>query len=220
LILSEGNITQNPSFIYDLTRIFSPVQITELVIFNTELQLEKLLLFLHHFPNIQSLTIPTSTLYLSSPQSETNRLSFNKNNITKVIIVNQCTMEDIQVLIRVCPYLRSLEVEVEKENVQLIVRFLLLKTANRNRQHRLSTRSFPKNITFWQDEYSDCIRCTKNQGSSLSKMSSPCNHRLSSLCCRDINYRMIEKLRTMINQEILLNDYSIEYVDQNMYLWW
>jgi hypothetical protein len=148
LILSEGNITQNPSFIYDLTRLFSPVQIAELVIFNTELQLEKLVLFLHYFPNIQALTTLTSTPYLSLPQSETNCLSCNKNNIIKVIIVNLCTLEDIQILIRVCPYLQSLEVEVETESLQLIVRFLLLKTTNRNRQHRLSTRSFPKNITF------------------------------------------------------------------------
>jgi hypothetical protein len=39
------------------------------------------------------------------------------------------------------------------------------------------------------------------------------------LCYRDVNYKMIENLRTMINQETLFNDYSIEYDDQNMCLW-
>jgi hypothetical protein len=32
LILSEGNITRNPSFILDLTHVFSPTQLTELVV--------------------------------------------------------------------------------------------------------------------------------------------------------------------------------------------
>ncbi len=182
--------------------------------------MENLFLFLHHFPNIQFLTIPTSTLYLSSPQSETNRLIFDKNNIIKVIIVNQCTLEDIRILIRICPYLQSLEIEVEKENLELVVRFLLLKNTTQNPRDRLLTRSKSKNITFWQHEYFNCIRCTKTQTLNSSKISSPCNHQLSSLCCRDVNYRMIEKLRTMINQETLLNDFLIEYLDQNMYLWW
>ena len=146
LILSEGNLTENPSFISDLPRLFSPIQITELVVSNKELQLEKLFLFLHHFPNIQFLTIPTSTLYLSSPQSETNRLIFDKNNIIKVIIVNQCTLEDIRILIRICPYLQSLEIEVEKENLELVVRFFITKKYN-------TKSSRPISETFEVQEY-------------------------------------------------------------------
>ena len=97
----------------------------------------------------------------------------------------------------------------------LFLRFLLMRNTNRTRRDQfLSTRSYSKNIIFWQEEYSDCIHCTKHQ------FQSPCNHHLSSLCFRDINYRMIEKIRTMIDRKILLNNYSIEYVDQKMYLWW
>jgi hypothetical protein len=211
-------MTQNPSFIFDLTRIFSPTQLTELIISDEKFRLEQLLLLLHHFPNIQLLAIPTSTLNLSSPQSETNRLIFNINNINKVILHNRCTLEDIQILIRFCPDLQCLEIEVEKEKLELIIHFLLLKCTTRNHRDQLSSRSYSKNIIFWQQEYSNCIRCTKTQ--NLNSFRSPCNHQLSFLCCRDVNYRMIEKLRTMIDREILLNDYSIEYVDQKMYLWW
>jgi hypothetical protein len=218
LILSEGNITLNPSFIFDLTRIFSPIQLIELVISDEQLRLEQLLLLLHYFSNIKSLTIPTSALNLSAPQSETNRLIFNTNNINKVTILNRCTLEDIQILNRFCPHLQSLEIEVEKEKLELILRFLLLRNTTRNHRDQLLTRSYSKNITFWQQEYSDCIHCTKHQ--NFNSIRSPCNHHLSLLCCRDVNYRMIEKLRTIIDQETLLNDYSIEYVDQKMYLWW
>jgi hypothetical protein len=217
LTFSEGNISRNPSFIFDLTHIFFPLQLTELVISDEELRLEQLFLLLHHFPNIQLLTIPTSTLNLSSPQSETKRLTFNTNNIKRVTILNRCTLEDVQILNRFCPYLQSLEIEVEREELELVLRFLLLRNTTRNRRDQLSTRSYSKNIIFWQQEYSNCILCTKKQ--NLNSFRLPCNHHLSSLCCRDVNYRMIEKLRTMIDQATLLNDYSIEYVDQKLYLW-
>jgi len=218
LILSEGNIIQNSSFIIDLTRIFSPTQLIELVISDEQLRLEQLLLLLHYFSNIRSLTIPTSTLNLSSPQSETNRLTFDINNVGKVTMLNRCTLEDIQILHRFCPHLQSLEIEVEKEKLELILRFLLLRNTTRNNRDQLFTRLYSKNIIFWQQEYSDCIHCTKHQ--NFNSIRSPCNHHLSLLCCRDVNYRMIEKLRIMIDQERLLNDYSIEYVDQKIYLWW
>ncbi len=210
LILSEGN----PSFISDLTDLFIPKQLTELVISDEQLRLEQLLFLLHHFPTIQILTIPTSILNLSS----TNRLKFTTNNLRKVTILNRCTLEDIQILHRFCSYLQSLDIEVEKDKLELIVRFLLLRNSNRTFRDQLSTRSSTKNLLFWQQEYSDCIRCTKNQ--NLNSFRSPCNHYLSSLCFRDVNYRMIEKLRTMIDQETLLNDYSIEYIDQKLFLWW
>jgi hypothetical protein len=95
-----------------------------------------------------------------------------------------------------------------------------LRNTNRIRQDRLSPSLCFKNIHFWKQEYTDCIHCRKNQSFNSSKLLLPCNHRLSSLCCRNINYRMIEKIRAMINQKTLLDDYSIEYLDQKMYLWW
>ncbi len=210
LILSEGN----PLFISDLIDLFSPKQLIELAISDDQLRLEQLLFLLHHFSTIQFLTIPTSILNLSS----TNSLKFSANNLNKVTILNRCTLEDIQILHRFCPYLQDLDIEVEKEKLELIIRFLLLRNSNRTVRDRLSTHSLTKNLIFWQQEYSDCIRCTKKQ--NLNSFRSPCNHHLSSLCLRDVNYRMIEKIRTMIDQETLLNDYSIEYIDQKLFLWW
>ena len=218
LILSQENSIQNSSFILDLTRVFSPVQLTELVILDGNLRLEQLLSLLYHFPHLQSLTIPTSILNLSSPQSEINRLTFNKNNLVKIALMDLCTLEDIQILTRFCPYLQSLEVEAEKENLDLILGFLLLKNPNQNHQNRLLTCSRSKDIIFWQREYYACIRCTRNQ--NLTSFQLPCNHRLSSVCFRNVNYGVMKKLQTRIDQDRLLNDYSLEYLDQNMYIWW
>lgn len=198
--------------------MFSPIYLTELIISDEQFRLEQLLLLLHHFPNIHLLTISTNNLNLSLPQSETNRLMFNTNNIHKVTILNRCTLEDIQILYRFCPYLQNLEIEVEKEKLELIIHFLLMKNSIRNHRNQLSKNFYSKNIIFWKQEYSNCIRCIKKQ--NINSFQLPCNHCLSFVCCRDINYRMIEKIRTMIDQQILLNDYSIEYVDQKMYLWW
>ncbi|CAF3087611.1 unnamed protein product [Rotaria sp. Silwood2] len=219
LILSGENINENPSVIFDLTRLFLPTQLTELVISDKTIRLEQLQFFLDHFPNIKSLTIPTSVLYLCSPQSETKRLIFNKNNIIKINLINQCTLEDIQILNRFCPYLHSLEIEVDKDNLELILHFLLKIYTNQNHRNQLSTSSYSrKNIIFWQQEYSACIHCMKNR--HLNSFRSPCNHHLSSICFRDVNYMMVKKLRTKINQDALLDDYVLEYLDQNMYIWW
>ncbi|CAF3989158.1 unnamed protein product [Rotaria sordida] len=219
LILSGENINENPSFIFDLTHIFLPTQLTELIISDKTIRLEQLQLFLHYFPNIKLLKIPTSILYLCSPQSETKRIIFNKNNIIKINLINQCTLEDIQILNRFCPYIHSLEIETDKENLELILYFLLRINTNRNHQNRsLTSSSYSKNIIFWQQDYSTCIHCMKKQ--NLNSFQSPCNHHLSSICFRDVNYMMVKKLRTKIDLDALLDDYTLEYLDQNMYMWW
>lgn len=219
LILSEKIPTQSSSLIFDLKRIFSSAQLTELVISDKNLRLEQLLLFLHHFSNIKTLTIPTTILYLNSPQSETNRLIFNKNHIMKINLLNRCTLEDIQILNRFCPYVQSLDVETENDNIEVILRFLLQINTNRNHRRRLSkTPSSSQNIIFWQQEYSACINCTKNQ--QLNSFQLSCNHHLSSICFRDVNYTMVNKLRTRLRLETLLDDYTLEYLNLNMYIWW
>ncbi|CAF3512724.1 unnamed protein product [Rotaria sp. Silwood1] len=218
LILSGDNINQSPSFIFDLTRIFLPIQLRTLIISDNSIRLEQLQLFLDHYPNIQSLTIPTSILYLYSPQSETKRLIFNKYNIININLINQCTLEDIQILNRFCPYIHNLEIQTDKDNIELILHFLLRINTNRNCQNRLSISSYMKNIILWQQEYSACIHCMKNQ--NLNSFRSPCNHHLSSICFRDVNYTTVKKLRTKMNLDAFLDDYVLEYLDQNMYIWW
>ncbi|CAF0796275.1 unnamed protein product [Adineta steineri] len=220
LNFSQGDITQNPLFISDLTHLFCPSKITELIISNEKFRFEHLLLLLHQFPNIQFLTIPQNILYLSLPQTDTNRLIINKNKIMKVTILNQCTLEDIQILLRWCPNLQSLDIEIEKENLQLIIYFLLSKNTKQIHRNRLPLSFDFKNISFWKQEYNDCISCRNKKNLNSSIFSIPCNHHLSLLCCRNINYKMIEKFRIMINREKLLNDYAIEYLDEDMYLWW
>ncbi|CAF2052510.1 unnamed protein product [Rotaria magnacalcarata] len=218
LILSGENMIENPSNIFDLTRGFSPTKLTELSIQDKTLRLEHLLLLLNYFPNIQSLTIPTTILSLNSPLSENNRLTFNKNNILKINLLDRSTLEDIQILNRFCLYLNSLEIEADHENLELILRFLLRTSVNRNHRNRPPASPSTKNIIFWQQEYSACVRCMKTR--TFTSLQSPCNHRLSSICFRDINYLMAQKLQRRIDQEGLLEDYLLEYLDQKMYIWW
>ncbi|UJR14501.1 hypothetical protein I4U23_001497 [Adineta vaga] len=220
LTLSDGDQTQIFSFIFQLPQLFPALQLTELIITDNNFRFEHLLSFSNHFPNLQSLTIPKTILYLSSPQSQTNQLTMNRNTILEVTILNQCILDDIQILLRFCPTIQSLDIEVDLENLQIILYYLLWKYTNRTHKDRQSPSIHLKNHHFWKHEYTNCLSCSKMQSINSSENALPCNHHLSSLCCRNINYRMIEKFRKMIDQEALLDDYSIEYLDQRMYLWW
>ena len=218
LILSEGNLSDTPSLIPNLIHLFLPTQLTELLIFDEQLRFEHLLSLIRHFPNIQFLTIHTSILNLSSPQSGTSRLQIPINNLIRVNVFNRCTLEDIQILHRLCPYWQNLEIEVEKDLLEPAINFLLLRNGKRTFQNQFLACPSTDNVLFWKPEYSTCLRCQKNRQIHSSR--SPCNHHLSSLCFREINYRMIRRIQTMIEGTLQLNDFSIEYNDQKLYLWW
>lgn len=214
LILSEGTFLDTSSFISNLTHLVLPTQLTELMIFDEQLRFEQLLSLIHHFPNIQFLTIRTNILNLSSPRSRKTCSQIPTNNLLKVTVLNRCTLEDIQILHRFCPYWQSLEVEVDKDLLESVIHFLLIRNAKQTFENQFHPRPSPDNLLFWKPEYSTCLRC------QLHSSRSPCNHHLSSLCFREINYRTIMKIQTMIQENLLLNDFSIEYIDQKMYLWW
>ncbi|CAF0742588.1 unnamed protein product [Adineta ricciae] len=218
--LCEGDENEIHSLIIRLPRLFPSEKLTELIISDENFLFEHLLSLSTCFPNLQSLTIPKNILYLSSPQSSTNQLTIPPNKILKVTITNQCMLDDIQILLRFCPLLQSLEIEVEHDNLHSIICYLLWKSTNRIRQNRLSTSVQIKNLHIWNKEYIDCVSCSKAQHSNSWIYPLPCNHHLSSLCCRNVNYKTIVKFRKLIDEEALLDTYSIDYLDQKMCLWW
>lgn len=220
MTLSGKNIIGSPSFISKLTDKFSPIKLTELFLMDNSLRLEQLLLLLNLFPNIQVLTIPTSILYLNSPQTDKNRLMMNKNHLSKINLLNQCNLADLQILHRFCPYVNSLEIETDDECLEMILHFLLRMNTNQNQnqRNRSSIPLYGKGMIYWQQEHSICSHCMKNQ--NLLKKKFPCNHRLSLICFREVNYSTIQRVQRKIEQDTFIEDYVLEYLDQNMYVWW
>lgn len=218
LILSEGYFRDTSALISNLTHLVLPTQLTELMIFDEQLRFEQLLSLIHHFPNIQFLTIRTNILNLSSPQSRTTSLQIPMNNLLKVTVLNRCTLEDIQILHRFCPYWQSLEVEVDKDLLEPVIQFLLIRNAKQTFENHFHLRPSIDHLLFWKPEYSTCLRCQRNH--QLHSSRSPCNHHLSSVCFREVNYRTIRRIQTMIEEHFLLKDFSIDYLDEKMYLWW
>jgi hypothetical protein len=170
LTLKDNNIEEHPSFINDMTSIVPLLQITELHIKKNEFSVDQLIQILYLLPNLQSLTLAN---ILSLGSKRTDVLSRN-HRITKLIIDDdECQFKHVRFLIHLFPRLEYLEISIDENNLEKILRFL------------------------------------------LSKL--PC---LFSLFLLNVNYKVIEKVQSLIKNEKLLNDYTSERIQGGLYLWW
>jgi hypothetical protein len=95
--------------------------------------LTQLIEVLNHLPNVHSLILYANTSYLSGEQIQSVNFYSNKNRIVNVTIRGRCKIQQIQVLMNLCPRIKSLEIEIEEDQLEFILRFLLLdKTMNNN----------------------------------------------------------------------------------------
>jgi len=115
--------------------------------------------------------------YLSIQQSETFRLVSDTNVITNIIIKEKCTLEEIQLVVTLCPRLEHLTIRVPIDFFELTLQ-LLLSNTNENTLH------------------------------------------LFSLCITDVSQSLVEILEMFIKSEELLDDYSLKFIDNKLYLWW
>jgi len=153
-----------------MTSIVPLLQITELHIKKNELSVDQLIQILCLLPHLQSLTLAN---ILSLGSKRTDVLSRN-NRITKLIIDDdECQFKHVRFLIHLFPRLEYLEISIDENNLEKILRFL------------------------------------------LSKL--PC---LFSLFLLNVNYKVIEKVQSLIKNEKLLNDYTSERIQGGLYLWW
>ena len=129
-----------------------------------------------------------------------------ENSIVNVTIRGPCTIQQIRLLIRLCPRVKSLEIEVDEEQLEPVVRFLLLaKTmVDCSASLELITIDLSSKPSFFKD-----WNCWQRAFFSLF-----------SLCFFNPKPGMEQKLQRMIHREKLLNDHSIGSVFNYLYLWW
>ncbi|CAF4738382.1 unnamed protein product, partial [Rotaria sp. Silwood2] len=181
-----------------------------------------------HLPNVHSLILYANTSYLSSEQIQPVHFVSNKSRISNVTIRGRCTIQQIHLLMSLCPRVKCLEIEIDEDQLELIVRFLLFEKTNHIQSDSLKTKvSFLKEFDCLQRKFLYLFSRTQNKKLTpsddlstfmLSQQSS--NNNLFSLCFFNPKPGMEQKLQRMISREKLLNDYSIGSVFNYLYLWW
>ena len=107
-------------------------KLTALAMFSAELCIEEFFKLLIASPHIQTLvffgqsTVKINAL-LSQP-TETFRLATDHNRITNVDVQRRNLIENIQFLIRLCPRMQQLTIEVHKSEIETVVQSVLSKT--------------------------------------------------------------------------------------------
>ena len=217
LIFSDEHFSDYSSLLVTLSYRINPQQLLQLVLDSEQLRFEHLLIFLNHLVNLEILTIPTTILYLASPQSKAHSLHFINTKIKQLILLNLCQFQDIHIVTRFFHCLQSLEIEVTTEGLPTIISYLF---HDHYRQSSLTSRTLPRNV----DGYSSCMYC-KTSRSLMSVAHIPdwrwtCTHHLSSLCCRGVNYRSFSRLQKELLRWNPDAYGSIEYLNTKMFLWW
>ncbi|CAF4947184.1 unnamed protein product, partial [Rotaria sp. Silwood1] len=125
------------SIIIDLNRLLPLKQLTKLNIECHHFSFEQLIDLLQFTPNVHVLKLDSILLYrtdsVSIQQNELSKLVSNMNTITKVTIIKEITLEKIQLLTTVFPRMEYLTINLYKEDLQPIARFLLSKSNNNTR---------------------------------------------------------------------------------------
>jgi hypothetical protein len=127
----------NQSSIDLITPIFSLIQITYLNIDCSQIDLLTFIKFLHHLPNLDALRLSVSSsllsTYLYAEKSGIIQAISNKNNITKVNINKMIDIEEIRLIIDLCPRMRYLEIDCINEiDLVSLLRFISTKQNNKH----------------------------------------------------------------------------------------
>ncbi|CAF4160252.1 unnamed protein product [Rotaria sordida] len=125
------------SIVIDLNRFLPLKQLTKLTIKCHRFSFEQLIELLQFTPNIHVLKLDSILLYrtdsVSIQQNELSKLVSNMNTITKVTINKEVTLEKIQLLTTIFSRMEYLTINLYKEDLQPIARFLLSKSNNNTR---------------------------------------------------------------------------------------
>lgn len=190
--------------------------------------LSQLIELLNHLPNLYSLVLYANTSYLSCDQIQPILCVSNKNRITNVTVRGRCVIQQIHLLMSICPRVKCLEIEIEEDQLELIIRFLLMGKANTTQSESLKAKPLLiKELDCLQRKFLYLFSRTQNKkvpsADDLSNFvfnQSSSNSNLSSLYLFNPRTGMEQKIQRMITREKLLNDYSIGSVFNYLYLWW
>ncbi|CAF1419559.1 unnamed protein product [Rotaria magnacalcarata] len=218
----------NFSFLADLSHMFNFSKLTHFSVQCPDFGLSQLIELLKHLPNIHSLMLYANTSYLSSEQVQPVCFLSNENRITNVTIRGRCTIQQVHLLMNFCPRVKCLEIEIDEDQLESVVRFLLLgKTIHMQidspKSKTLLLREFDslqrKFLYLFSRSPNKKLNPSDDLSTSMLNQHS-CNSNLFSICFFNPKSGMEQKLQRMISREKLLNDYSIGSVFNYLYLWW
>lgn len=138
LTLSETFDVPRDSLVTHLSRIIPLEQLTHLILNCHRFHFEQIIEFLHSTPNIRTLLLDSVLLYgtnsISFEQDDIFQIVSNTNVITNLTIDKECTLDKIQLIVTLFPRLEYLTINLHKEDLESITRFLLSKF-NDNTRH-------------------------------------------------------------------------------------
>ncbi|CAF0846376.1 unnamed protein product [Rotaria sp. Silwood1] len=127
LTLRNNYIEENSLFFNDINSIIPLIQITDLNIKNNYFSIVELTKILSLSSNLQSLTL-SNTLPFQFKRIESTKLISEYNKIIKLTIDDdECELKHIHCLIHLFPHLQYLEIVINENNLEEILRCLLLK---------------------------------------------------------------------------------------------
>jgi len=131
-----SNIWSYNIFDVQLNRIIPFQQLTNLTVESNNFDINQAMKSLHLPPNIQVLTLPAYSSCLLFIQNK------NNNFIQNLTLREHLTLKDVQDLINVFPRLKSLEFNIKENDLELIIRFLLKHSIEKNdRPHLLGLQN-------------------------------------------------------------------------------
>jgi len=138
LTLSETFDVPRNSISTDLNRIIPLKQLTKLTLECHRFPIVQIIELLHFTPNVHTLKLDSVLFYgtdsVSIQQNDIFQIVSNTNLVTNLTIDKECTLEKIQLLVVLFPRLEYLTINLYKEDLESIARFLLSKF-NDNTRH-------------------------------------------------------------------------------------
>jgi len=137
LTLSKTLDVPRNSMVTYLNHIIPLRQLTKLTLACHRLPFKQVIELLHFTPNIHTLKLDSILLYrtdsVSIQQNDIFQLVSNTTTVTTLTIEKEVTFEKIQLLVTLFPRLESLTINLYKEALESIARFLLSKSNNNTR---------------------------------------------------------------------------------------
>jgi hypothetical protein len=184
---------------------------------------------LDQLPHADALTLYAKTSYLDDEHlSDVERVS-SRTRIRHVTVRGRCSIRQVCFVTHLCPRVQSLEIEIDEEQLESIVRCCLAEKTSTNDVETAKTRSSSlfKEFDVWQRKLSDFFARTPSKtmppvdSSTLSAHSPPINNdRLCSLCFVNPHIGMEQKLHRLIQREKLIDDFLVGSLFNALYLWW
>ncbi len=151
LTLGDNFTRHRNSIFTSLNNIIPLKQLSKLNIQLKNFSFTKIIELLCFMPNIHILELDSMSLFGNTiqtiEQNESFRLVSNRNSIAVVTIHDLCALDQIQLLIDLCPRMQSLAFHTLTKNSQLIARFLIEKT--KRNAHPLNSLCFLRAGQYW-----------------------------------------------------------------------